>query len=446
MLCAAGQNRPATSCRYWTPPRSAANPEHGGADSMQSARLSSGNARDPTIRIAPAHLVVPGHLWYHVFLIFGEFCGVYLSDLALIQSSPSSIPAAWPGLTLSEFARACGQSREQAARIYKQLMRSADARSLPVVSRSVESQGTVKFCLPAGEYNGMPLETESVLLPMTNAHGGRWYTLCVSSQIGCRMGCTFCQTGRMGLLANLTAGHIVNQFLTARHLLKQAAEAPNAAREPVAATAGSGVCRAGRLSREDIRNVVFMGMGEPLDNFDAVVQAIRTLCDPAGIALPLSRITVSTVGRIDGLRRLAALNLVGLKLAISISAANDTLRNMIMPVNRAMPLAALKRALLDFPRRPSTRFFIEYVLIADVNDSPAHAEELVRWCEGLPVKVNVIPYNPQQSAIYGVPTPERTIAFLETLRVRGIVAKRRTTIGQDLMGACGQLGNAAQRR
>ncbi len=362
-------------------------------------------------------------------------------------------PDGWPALTLDRFAQARGQSLEQARPFYKRLMGSANNGPLPAATRVVDSGGAIKFCLPAGMYNGNSLETESVILPMRNAHGGSWYTLCVSSQVGCRMGCTFCQTGRMGLLSQLTAVQIVQQFLVARRMLKlqkNAARMENATPEnSVTAADGPRLDSRGNPHRIDpniIRNLVFMGMGEPLDNLDAVTQALDVFSDTAGINLPLSRITVSTVGRIDGLRRLAKMDLPGLKLAISITAANDKLRSELMPINRAMPLTELKQALIEYPRGRRTRFFIEYVLLAGVNDSAAHALELVQWCRGLPVKVNIIPYNPQQPTIFAAPTDDVIVAFMETLRINGILAKRRVTIGQDLMGACGQLGNNAQRR
>ncbi len=362
-------------------------------------------------------------------------------------------PDGWPALTLDRFAQARGQSLEQARPFYKRLMGSANNGPLPAATRVVDSGGAIKFCLPAGMYNGNSLETESVILPMRNAHGGSWYTLCVSSQVGCRMGCTFCQTGRMGLLSQLTAVQIVQQFPVARRMLKlqkNAARMENATPEnSVTAADGPRLDSRGNPHRIDpniIRNLVFMGMGEPLDNLDAVTQALDVFSDTAGINLPLSRITISTVGRIDGLRRLAKMDLPGLKLAISITAANDKLRSELMPINRAMPLTELKQALIEYPRGRRTRFFIEYVLLAGVNDSAAHALELVQWCRGLPVKVNIIPYNPQQPTIFAAPTDDVIVAFMETLRINGILAKRRVTIGQDLMGACGQLGNNAQRR
>jgi 23S rRNA (adenine2503-C2)-methyltransferase len=303
---------------------------------------------------------------------------------------------------------------------------AVDTRNLSGISRIVREGTAVKFCLPAGTYNHQALETESVIIPMRNFHGDQWFTLCVSSQIGCRMGCTFCQTGMMGLLANLSSQQILEQLRTARMLLR--ADAVESA------------------TPSDIRNVVFMGMGEPLDNFDAVMEAIREMSTPGEFNIPLSRITVSTVGKADGIRKLAAMNWPSLRLAVSLTAATDALRSRLMPVNRAVPLEELRRVLLEYPRNGRTRFLIEYVMLKGVNDSLADADALAQWCRPLPVTVNLIPYNPQNPARFESSDSQTIVAFLTHLRALGILAKRRVTLGQPLMAACGQLGNAALRR
>jgi 23S rRNA (adenine2503-C2)-methyltransferase len=240
------------------------------------------------------------------------------------------------------------------------------------------------------------------------------------------MGCSFCETARMGLLRDLSAAEIVRQRLVARSLM------------PAADNDGSRY----RYFADGIRNVVFMGMGEPLDNFDNVVQAIRVLNDPAGLDIPLSQITVSTVGRIDGLRRLAALGWPNLRIAVSLNAPDDELRNRLMPINKGMPLAELQRALLAYPLAPRGLFLIEYVLIKDVNDAPEHADQVAAWCRPLRCVVNLIPYNPQREAPYETPSEERVVEFFRRLRANGIFVKRRLTRGRTLMGACGQLGNS----
>ena len=188
-----------------------------------------------------------------------------------------------------------------------------------------------------------------------------------------------------------------------------------------------------------------MGMGEPLDNFDAVTQAIRVLGEPNGVNFPQAQITVSTVGRVDGLRRLAALEWPNLRIAISLNAPTDALRRTLMPVNRAMPLAELRAALDAYPMARKGRFVLEYVLLRDVNDSPAHARAVAAWSEGLRCVVNLIPYNPQRDAAYAPPDEATIDRFAAEIRRCGVFVKRRRTKGRDLLGACGQLGNGAPR-
>jgi 23S rRNA (adenine2503-C2)-methyltransferase len=330
------------------------------------------------------------------------------------------------GLTLQEFAARQGCSERAVRNVYRQAMRGTQPLPLPAPSRRETCDGVLKFCLDVpGTGGGPALQTESVIIPMHSYRGSRWHTLCVSSQVGCRMGCTFCETARMGLLRNLTAAEIVNQFLVARTLMEPAAPSE----------------RQYRYFVSGIQNIVFMGMGEPLDNFDEVIQAIRVLNEPNGINFPHAQITVSTVGRIDGLRRLAQLEWINLRIAVSLNAANDRLREQLMPVDKAMPLAELRRALLDYPLGRKGLFMIEYVLIKDVNDAPEQAREVAEWCRGLRCVVNLIPYNPQRRASYAAPDDAAIVRFGAELRRGGVFVKRRLTKGRDLLGACGQLGN-----
>lgn len=286
-----------------------------------------------------------------------------------------------------------------------------------------------------------PLEIESVLIPMIGKKRTRSYTLCVSSQVGCGMGCTFCQTAQMGLIRSLKAHEIIGQWFAARHLVSR----------PDAEAA--------------IRNVVFMGMGEPMDNLDEVIQAISILTDNRGPELAMCKITVSTVGRIDGIRKLAArIHQPGwhrLGLAISLNAPSDEARSKIMPVNRAMPMADLRRALLDWPFYSGSQLCLEYVLIPGVNDGDENADQLAAYVrgeafegvaprrfEGGPLRglVNVIPYNPRDNSPWPAPTEEMVVGFLERLSSHSVYVKRRRTKGRDTMAACGQLGNPAMRR
>lgn len=274
------------------------------------------------------------------------------------------------------------------------------APGVVVDERAVD--GVVKFItrLADGE------EIESVLLPMKTHR-----TLCVSSQVGCRMGCRFCETAKMGLRRQLSVSEIVGQVFNAR-----------------------------RCYGEGIRNVVFMGMGEPFDNFDTVVQAIRVLTDQRGLDIALKFITVSTVGRVDGIRRLAALGMPGLRLAVSLNAARDALRSCLMPVNTAVPLAALQQALLEYPMRRDDTLMVSYVLIPGVNDTPEDLVALAVFLAPLSTKVNLIPFNPGIDAPFRAPTDDEVAAFRNRLIAARVQVQQRPPRGRDLMAACGQLG------
>lgn len=249
---------------------------------------------------------------------------------------------------------------------------------------------------------------EAVLIPM---HAGGHHTVCVSSQVGCKMGCSFCHTAKMGLIRSLTAHEIVAQVVAVRR-----------------ATG----CRP--------RNVVFMGMGEPLDNIDAVVQAVRVLTGPAGPSLAHRHITVSTVGRVDVLARWSELGLDHINLAVSLTAADDAVRSELMPVNRLHPLADLKRVLMAIPIPTGRRILISCVVIPGVTDSPAQIRDLITWLHGLPVLVNVIPYNPIPSRDWRGPTMTEITAVVAVLEAAGVAVRLRLTKGDAVMAACGQLG------
>ena len=228
------------------------------------------------------------------------------------------------------------------------------------VNEAHADDGTIKFHTPLHDGH----QVESVILPMTSKSGRLRRTLCVSSQVGCAMGCTFCETAQMGLMRSLDVDEILLQWSIATHHFKTT-----------------------------IDNIVFMGMGEPLDNADTVIESIRRLTDRTGPCIAASRISVSTVGRIDGLAKLSALvsepGFHRIRLAVSVNASNDTVRSGIMPLNRAMPrpLCTRPRAADRAHRLP---ILIEYVLIPGVNDEHEHAGELAEWIGELPCRVNVI--------------------------------------------------------
>jgi 23S rRNA (adenine2503-C2)-methyltransferase len=193
-----------------------------------------------------------------------------------------------------------------------------------------------------------------------------------------------------------------------------------------------------------------MGMGEPMDNLDNVIQAIAVLTDRNGAAIAPARVSVSTVGRIEGIRRLAALvrheGFHKLRLAVSINAPNDAIRSSIMPINRGTPMAELMKAMLEWPTDGRQRVLIEYVLIPGVNDAPEHAAELCDYLRRLKCTVNVIPYNPRRNSPWPAPTDESVRQFVQQIHDRGQFVKRRQTLGRSVMAACGQLGNPAIRR
>lgn len=277
------------------------------------------------------------------------------------------------------------------------------------------------------------VETESVLIPMIGRKGNRTYTLCVSSQVGCAMGCVFCETAQMGLVRSLDASEIVAQWWTATHVLGQS-----------------------------VSNMVFMGMGEPMDNLENVLGAIACITDHKGGALPMSKVTISTVGRVDGIRllseRVRERGWRRLGLALSLNAPNDQIRSEIMPINRKWEMADLQRALIEYPAHGAGKLCVEYVLIPGVNDRREHAAEIAAFCRPIDgaykaereansprVLLNLIPYNPRRNSPWPAPEEEAVEAFLGWLTEAGVYAKRRRTKGRKMMGACGQLGSEAIR-
>ena len=257
------------------------------------------------------------------------------------------------------------------------------------------------------------LEAESVRIPM----GRGRYTLCVSSQVGCKMGCAFCETGRMGLLRDLAADEIIAQLLVARHRLGWS-----------------------------IRNIVFMGMGEALDNTKNVLQALRVLNDEAGLAIGQERLTVCTVGHVEGIRLLDRQGLKRLNLSISLNAANDDLRSELMPINRRTDLAQLQQVLSAYRPRRNFTLGVNYCLLPGINDTEADARLVAEFCKPLGrVLVNLIPYNPGSMPLTCAPEEAQIERFIGWLRGEGLPVRERVTKGRSVMAACGQLGNPSAR-
>lgn len=280
--------------------------------------------------------------------------------------------------------------------------------TLPEVSQRVDGGGVTKLVYRAPDGQ----RYESVVVPMQHSQR-RWKSVCVSSQVGCRYGCRFCQTATLGLRRDLSAGEIVGQVLQAR-----------------------------RLFGTEVRTVVFMGMGEPFDNLENVLQAVKVLHDPSGMSWKMARISISTVGRVEGLRRIAELGWRRLNLAVSINAPNDELRRQLMPIIASQQsLLELRQALVDYPLRRNQHFMIEYVLIPGVNDAAEHAQELAELLGPVRCLVNVISHNPRPGSRWTAPSAEGIRAFLSALKAAGQPCRQRVTRGRDELAACGQLGS-----
>jgi 23S rRNA (adenine2503-C2)-methyltransferase len=253
-------------------------------------------------------------------------------------------------------------------------------------------------------------EIESVYI----VHGAR-ITLCLSSQVGCALSCRFCLTGTMGLVRNLTPGEILGQIAV--------------------------MVRDNAIEKATCR-IVLMGMGEPLHNYDAVVRAFRIMVDPRGFGLPPRRIVLSTAGLVPGIDRLAKEN-PRPRLAISLGATDDTLRDDLVPINRKHNLEALLAACRRFPLGPREKITFEYCLIQDVNDREVDARRLARMTRGLQAKVNLIPYNEAGVPGFRTPTLDSARRFRDLLHARGVVATVRWSKGRDVGAACGQLATGA---
>jgi 23S rRNA (adenine2503-C2)-methyltransferase len=305
---------------------------------------------------------------------------------------------------------------------------------LSVAETARSSDGTVRLVLTC--HDGALVE--AVIIP---AHAGRATartTLCISSQVGCARACSFCETGQLGLARQLSAGEIVDQFRIARRLCE--ADVPTDRRAPVELWPSVGSPRSNSAAkRPPISNIVFMGMGEPLDNLGEVVRAIALLSDPSGFAFPISRITVSTVGVADKLEAFFAATRA--ELAISINAPDDARREGIMPINRRFDLATLRQALLA-ALPPGRRVLLQYALFAGFNDSVADADLLADYVAPIPCRVNVIAANPGPDPKLVSPSEESIEAFVARLGARGVTTLVRNPRGRDVGGACGQLAGA----
>jgi 23S rRNA (adenine2503-C2)-methyltransferase len=297
---------------------------------------------------------------------------------------------------------------------------TAAVRALKVISEHRSADGTVKWLFDVGAGNAV----ETVFIPEQDRG-----TLCISSQAGCAVGCRFCSTGHQGFSRNLSTGEILAQLWTAEHRLRAAAGLP----------AGVPVERA-------IDNVVMMGMGEPLQNYAALLPALRTMLDDHGYGLSRRRVTVSTSGVLPMIDRLREDCPVA--LAVSLHAPDDALRDALVPINRKYPLAELMAACQRYlPAAPRDFITFEYCMLDGVNDAPEQAEQLLQLVrDRVACKFNLIPFNPFPASGLMRSPPERVLAFARVLQEGGIVTTVRRTRGDDIDAACGQLAGEVQDR
>ena len=289
-----------------------------------------------------------------------------------------------------------------------------EIRRPAVAAAQTSVDGTRKWLLRFADGQ----EVETVQIPEIDRG-----TLCVSSQVGCTLTCRFCHTGTQRLVRNLSAAEIVGQVMLARDVLEEWSVTPD---------------------RRRITNLVMMGMGEPLYNYDNLAKALKILMDQEGMCFSRRKITLSTAGVVPMMRRCG--EELGVNLAVSLHAVTDALRDELVPLNRKYPIAELIEACRSYPgSHNNRRITFEYVMLHDINDSPAEARALVRLLEGIQAKVNLIPFNPWPGAPFACAAPARIEAFAEILMAAHLAAPVRSPRGQDIMAACGQLKSASLR-
>jgi 23S rRNA (adenine2503-C2)-methyltransferase len=297
----------------------------------------------------------------------------------------------------------------------KLLVRFPDARTVETVLIPMKSTQPGDGYTPEEAPDDDDERAEEDLASQAASAGSSWVTQCISSQVGCAMGCGFCASGIAGLKRHLSAAEIVGQVMLGR-------------------------------TRERVRNVVFMGMGEPLHNYDAVARALALLCHPEGIGLSKRRVTVSTSGLVPEIDRLGRDFGGRVQLAISLHAVDDAKRSEIMPINRRYPLPELLAALERYPLPKRRRITIEYTLIEGVNASLADAHALAKLLRRIPVKVNLIPLNAVEGSPLSAPSWASVDAFQAALRAAGVPSFVRRRKGDDIAAACGQLALAGEKR
>ena len=297
---------------------------------------------------------------------------------------------------------------------------------LPILSTEDSADGCRKWLLQVGDSNGGDNRVETVFIP----EAGRG-TLCISTQAGCALDCSFCATGKQGFAANLSAAQIVGQLWRANRELSGRADNEKDRADS---------------EKDPVTNVVFMGMGEPLLNFEPVMEAIDIMLDDWGYGLSKRRVTISTAGVVPAIERMKGRTQAC--LAVSLHAPDDELRSRLMPINRRYPIRRLLDAVADYMASlPDRRVpVMEYTLIKGINDHREHARELARLLQNYPCKINLIPFNPFKGSDFKTPAPAAVSRFRDILRDAGFTVTLRSTRAADIHGACGQLVGEVQDR
>jgi 23S rRNA (adenine2503-C2)-methyltransferase len=399
------------------------------AVSIDLAPTATGPAGDALVPLAMVRAAVPSAAERpHVIGMTREELGEVLA-LAGVPAKQIRMRTAqlWHWLYVrgvDDFSKMANISRD----LRQKLADTADIARPEIVDEQISVDGTRKwlFRFPA-RGAGKPVEIETVYIP----EEGRG-TLCVSSQVGCTLTCTFCHTGTQRLVRNLTPDEIVGQVMVARDRLGDF---------PDADTPEGGILPSeGRL----VSNVVMMGMGEPLYNFDNVRKALSVVSDGEGLALSKRRITLSTSGVVPMIAPTG--DDMGVGLAISLHAVRDELRDVLVPINKKYPLKELLEACRTYPGVSNARrITFEYVMLKDVNDSLADARELVRLLSGIPAKINLIPFNPWPGSAYECSDWDQIERFAEVVNQAGYASPIRTPRGRDIFAACGQLKSESER-
>jgi 23S rRNA (adenine2503-C2)-methyltransferase len=321
-----------------------------------------------------------------------------------------------------------GMMTDIARPLRERLAGSASIAAPGVLRDSTAADGTRKWLLDVGTGNAV----ETVFIPETNRG-----TLCISSQAGCALECSFCSTGRQGFNRNLSTAEIIGQLWLASSALREhGARTPRENGDPAGAE--------GAVDRP-VSNVVMMGMGEPLANFENVVAALKLMLDDFAYGLSRRRVTVSTAGLVPGIDRLREECPVA--LAVSLHAPNDALRDELVPINRKYPIRELLAACLRYiEKAPRDSVMFEYIMLAGVNDGAGHARELAALVKDVPCKINLIPYNPVDGIPYERTEAAAVARFRDILMQAGLIATIRKTRGDDIDAACGQLAGRVQDR